>query len=383
MINIKINSNGACCGYIFQLEKKSTYAGCIKLDDMTTAVFVEGSYWIYLNLHSINSAPAPLEQQFEKLQKILDYLSLLGIQNSSVKIPLDYYFSWELQNEDYSLKLIETGIIQHCSRSGDISKLEVKNYHEGFRFFRFAQIAHDLLDSYRNLWLSFESLITTYTPRNKNESELDWYSRALKELEKISKDNELQNMLQNKPSKTLMRELYKDTRCLLFHSSKLIPHKIEEYERVKSSLKELTIIVLAIIKHHHSIHSRSSWMNPEIFIGDNIFKGMRLFVTDIAEEQGLNPEKFLELQENVIPDKVTHQITKKENYVEHRFTSNITIKNINSKILRRFSFANEDVELTVISLDEELSLENVSSLEIDSILNYVFIEKPRSYNYRI
>lgn len=389
MINIEKHSETACFGYIFRLEERSTYEGCIKLDVKTTAVLVENSYYIYLNLHSTIGASAPLEQQFEKLQKILDYLSLRGIQNSSVKVPFGHYFSWQLINGGYSLKLTKSSISQCSSTVGDISKLEVEHYHEGFRFFRFAQIAHDLYDSYRNLWLAFESLITTYTPRNKNESELSWYSRALGELEQKAKDNDLHNLLQKKSIEMLMRELYKDTRSLLFHSKdgeiKLIPHKIEEYERVKLSLTELTIIVSAILKHHHSIRSKSSWMNPDLFIDGykDLFKDVRLFVTDYAEEKGLDTDKFLELQENVVPDTVIHQIIKKDSHVEHRFTSNIAVKNIKSKTVRRFSFADENKELIVSTLDEELSLDGISCLEIDSILGISFIERPRSYNYRI
>lgn len=118
---------------------------------------------------------------------------------------------------------------------------------------------------YRNMWLSFESLITTHSPRKlisdkKYESEESWYSRALTELSEQYQNKELNDLLKDKPSTILIRRLYKDIRCQLFHSKHgektLIPHEIKQYERVKESLTELTIIVSAILKAKYGFRSK-------------------------------------------------------------------------------------------------------------------------------
>ena len=330
MINIGNNCEGSICGYIFKIEEKSSYDGIVRLDDATTVVFVANSYYIYLNLSSSATASNQLMEQFEKLQKALDYLSLRGIQNSSVKVPLGHYLYWKLTNDGYSIKLTERAISRGSATSGDISKLEVDKFHEGFRFFRFAQIAHDLFDAYRNLWLSFESLITTHTPRKLNdnrkyESEESWYCRAVTELAKTCQSIELNDLLKNKPSTKLMRGLYKDVRCSLFHSKygnrTLIPHKIEQYESVKASLTELTIIVSAILKHHYCIKSKISWMNPKIFIDgyQKQFDGMSLVVSDRADENIFCEEQFHELNKILSSDNVAHKARIMDNHVEHLF----------------------------------------------------------------
>jgi len=74
------------------------------------------------------------------------------------------------------------------------------NWHMAFRFYRLSQTSADVLESYRNLWLAFEALLSTaipirrittwqaralYTfaryrkPRPKRESETQWLRRAL------------------------------------------------------------------------------------------------------------------------------------------------------------------------------------------------------------
>ena len=60
-----------------------------------------------------------------------------GIQNASVRIPLGHYIFWNKTNNGYSIKLIEKTISKVSSTVGDISKLEVDEFHEGFRFYRF------------------------------------------------------------------------------------------------------------------------------------------------------------------------------------------------------------------------------------------------------
>lgn len=391
MIDIKKNCEGARSGYVFKLEERSGYEGTVTLDTATTVAFTKGSYYIYINSSAGAPASNTLMEQYESLQRALDYLSIRGIQYSSVKVPFSHYFYWQLLNNGYSLKLTDRAISRSSAKPGNISKLQVHPYHEAFRYFRFAQIAHDLYDAYRNLWLSFESLITTYSPRSgKAESEESWYCRALIDLAQTTKSKELSDLLQKRTDATLlMRELYKNTRCLLFHSkygeNKLIPHDLKLYESIKTSLAELTIIVTAIAKYHYSIQSNDSWMNPDIFIDSykDMFEGLRLVVSDLEYDEILPTERFNKLQPVVASFKVFHQTTKMDNHVEHLFTSNIAIDKVGSQQVRRFSFVKDDKELIAFTLDENLILENVSNLEIESILDFGFIGKPRTYDYRI
>ncbi|MFZ2168949.1 MAG: hypothetical protein WAW61_04845, partial [Methylococcaceae bacterium] len=381
-------------GHIFKLEDKSSYDGTVTLDDTTIAVFVSKSYYIYLNSSSLAPASNQLKEQFEKIQKALDYLSLRGIQNSSVKVPLGHYLYWQLTNDEYSIKLNERAISRFSTTSGDISKLEVDKYHKGFRFFRFAQIAHDLFDAYRNLWLTFEALVTTHTSRKSNnngkpESEEARYSRAVTELAQTCQNKELNELLKNKPVKNLMNGLYKDIRCSLFHSKHgektLIPHEIEQYESVKVSLTDLTIIVSAILQQHYCIRSKSSWMNPEIYIAGykDMFDGMSLFVSDCADEKILTEEQFQGLNRILSSSNVNHIAKIIDNHVEHLFNASIAVEKNSTQDIQRFSLAKEGKELFAFTLDEALNMDGVAHFEIESFLDFAYIEKPRTYDFRI
>lgn len=394
MIDIQKNCDGSACGHIFKLEEKSSYDGTVRLDDATTAVFVANSYYIYLNSCSLAPTCNHLLEQFEKSQMALDYLSLRGIQNSSVKVPLGHYLYWQLTNDGYSIKLSEKAISRCRTISGDISKLEVDNYHEGFRFFRFAQIANDLFDAYRNLWLSFESLITTHTPRKlknnrKHEPEESWYCRAVTELAQTCQSKELDNLLNNKPIQKLMRQLYKETRCSLFHSkygeTTLLPHKIEHYEGVKASLTDLTIIVSAILKYYYRVSPKFSWINPSSFIDsyEELFDDMNLIVSDYAYEGILCGKQFHELKGIFSSGNVTHKARIMNNHVEHLFNASVAIEKGNTQEIRRFTFSKESKELLVFMLDECLITGGVSNIEFESFLDFGHIERPRTYDYRI
>ena len=393
MINILNNSQDFKSGYILKLEKKSAYSGTVKVDNATSVVFVAGSYYIYLNSTSV-AVSSNLMEQFEKLQKALDYLSLRCIQDASIRIPLGHYFYWQLSHEGYLLKLTERSATNISFTYGDIPKLEIGNFHEGFRFFRFAQIAHDLYDAYRNLWLSFESLITTHTPRKVNtkgkpEPEASWYTRALNELAQTSKSKELNDLLTKESSKVVMNKLYKEIRCSLFHSkygkSVLIPHKIEQYERVKECLTELTIIVAAIFEYHYSIRLKSGWMTPNAFIhgSKGLFDGIRFVVSDHMDEKTLSGEQFKELNIIMSSDQVTHNATKMTNHVEQLLCAHVAVAKNKSLQIRRFAFANDNEEVTAFILDEELNTEGVSDIEIEQIINFGYVGKPRTYDFRI
>lgn len=387
MIDLEKNCKKFLCGYIFKLQKKSNYNGQIKLDKNTSAIFISNSYYVYIN--SKKAQLPQLAQLFEKLQKSLDYLSVRGIHNSAVKMPIEHFFFWKFLNHKYSLNLTNRTIIGTHTTIGDISNLEVKEYHEGFRFFRLAQIAHDLYDSYRNLWLSFESLITTCTPRQKGESEYSWYCRALTQFSDICKDHELKELLSKKDIDRLITELYKNIRCSLFHSkhgkSCLIPNKIEDYEEVKKSLRDLTILVLALIKYYYNLQSTSSWTNPDIFIDtyEKHFKGSHMLITDGQNEKEYEKKVLIELLKTTNTHKVSHEVVKKELNVEHKFLSNISIDRLNTTTIRKFSYVKDNQELLILTLEEQLGLKGISNLMVESLFDCKFIEKPRSYDYCI
>ena len=196
-------------------------------------------------------------------------------------------------------------------------------------------------------------------------------------------------MLKLKPAETLIQDLYKGMRCSLFHSKHndnyFVPHQMNYYENVKRSLSHLTVIVLAILEHHHSIRTKSSWVNPSILVDNykKLFEGLFLYVTDSDKETELSANELKKMKESEISNPVTHEITEKPTLIKHRLEGTLLSENTELTKIRRFSFVKENKELIVFTLDEELNFKGIKSVKIVSDLDLGFVEKPRSYDYRI
>ena len=395
MININENCGDSLSGFIFKLEKKSAYEGVLSINDLTKVKFVKNSFYVYLNSASIYSLN-DLDEQFEILQHALDYLSLRNIQNSSVRIPLNDYFFWNKVNGKYSITFISKAMSEIIQRgSQDISTLNVTAAHEGFRFFRFSQISYDLLDAYRYMWLSFESLITTHIERTlkkngKSESEEEWYRRAIQELAASCQCNDLKKILEKQTCKQLMKRLYNDLRCSLFHSKSgekvRIPHKKEQYESVKLSLTDLTIIVSSIVSYYYSIKTPFLYVNPCLLVDPyiDLFNGLVLVISDLDEAEVVLGGTLEGINFEYSTKNVSHNSKIQKTYVQHLFKACIKKdKCIEINEISRFSLCKNNKEMLVFLLDEKLSITGVSEVKVEFYYNFDHNSKPRTYNYHI
>lgn len=56
------------------------------------------------------------------------------------------------------------------------------SWHRSFRYYRLSQLAADVYEAYRNLYLSFEALMEALYPRQQNEREGAWIRRCFQQL---------------------------------------------------------------------------------------------------------------------------------------------------------------------------------------------------------
>ena len=54
-------------------------------------------------------------------------------------------------------------------------------HHIGFRYYRLAQSTEDLYDGFRNMYLAFEVLLSSKYPKARDEQEIEWLERGLRE----------------------------------------------------------------------------------------------------------------------------------------------------------------------------------------------------------
>ncbi|HEY4079666.1 MAG TPA: hypothetical protein VGM81_03145 [Burkholderiaceae bacterium] len=214
------------------------------------------------------------------LQEALDLHSMLGRADLSVKNTKDEYIAWWRNGTKNTLSFTSTttfsarvGTPQLVVRdaNGDIipSPVVTPQHHLAFRFFRQAQVSDDLYDSFRSMYLAFESLLSSRHPKG-NEQEIQWLHRA---LNASLVDLQLQAIC---PAGTvdcvpyLLARIYKNARLPLFHAKggrTYFAPGGNEADRVivQSGLSVLAEIVIRMAAAWHSTRRRGGWVNLKLF----------------------------------------------------------------------------------------------------------------------
>lgn len=119
-------------------------------------------------------------QGTELLQQALDLHSMLGGSDLQVKDTVDEYICWWKEGNKRVASLTSTatfsarvGNVQLVVRDAQGNVVPpvqvVPQHHIGFRFFRLAQVSDDLYDAFRNMYLAFESLLSTRHPKGREQ----------------------------------------------------------------------------------------------------------------------------------------------------------------------------------------------------------------------
>lgn len=87
-----------------------------------------------------------------------------------------------------------------------------------FRYYRLSQLAADVYEAYRNLYLSFEAIVESLFPRQQNEREGAWIRRCFQTLHQKYDLTVFAPEGHSAPNEYLFGTLYESTRCNLFHS---------------------------------------------------------------------------------------------------------------------------------------------------------------------
>lgn len=198
---------------------------------------------------------------YETAQKGLDFLSVTGKADMSIRDAMDESLVWWREDEVQVLRVIGTA----RSGFGVYAEVEVRDefgnvkpppempspvYHECLRYFRLAQVTDDLFDAYRNLWLSLEMLLSSRVPKAGHEGV--WLRKALTQAHD---DLDLTQAFQASGCDVvadIINELYKNARLPLFHAKAsekvFVPHSLRDRETVSEALRKLSRLLLFLIE---------------------------------------------------------------------------------------------------------------------------------------
>jgi hypothetical protein len=137
-----------------------------------------------------------------------------------------------------------------------------------FRYFRLSQTTSDLVDSYRNMYLAFESLLGFIVPQNLSatgkpkEKEGSWLMRALSHIDKDVPLLSYATQGHQNPVQAVFDDIYSGTRTQVFHSKPgrptLLPHSFLTRQAVMESLERLGRLYLDLLRHYSSLSRPAS-----------------------------------------------------------------------------------------------------------------------------
>ena len=134
--------------------------------------------------------------------------------------------------------------------------------HESLNHFRRSQATEALFESFREMYLAFESLLSWRIPKKSREHDVDWLKRALSDADHhLGLSSKRLPQWTDLPSE-FYRDIYVAARCGVFHSKdarqNLYPHRIADRELVASALERLGQIVILLFRE---------WLNVQISTG--------------------------------------------------------------------------------------------------------------------
>lgn len=213
-------------GAIFRLAQK---ANPIQIN------FDQGHVWIpecgtSIEVALRNVAQDPHIEAYSKAEQILDFLAAESYQAGAISDPLREYAVWQRESGETRLRYVTTSrlalqmqltaVISDASGVERTQETPVRRWHPSHAYFRHSQIADNLHDAYRYLFLALEALLSELYPWRKGMSESVWLTAALMHVTS-GYGLDLSKYLARpggNPCRRFLKEQYAARRCALFHA---------------------------------------------------------------------------------------------------------------------------------------------------------------------
>jgi hypothetical protein len=147
-----------------------------------------------------------------------------------------------------------TAVVTDAEGNVQAQPAPVSFWHESMRYYRQAQLAEDVFDSFRSLWLAFENVLDFFQPQKVGEREVAWLKRALTALDgSIGLDQFLPPSATERPVDAAYTYLYDEVRTHLFHA-KASRRPLLPFEKTGTNLlaqrhQQLTRLYLRLLEH--------------------------------------------------------------------------------------------------------------------------------------
>ncbi|MFV9691903.1 MAG: hypothetical protein ACNY01_13200, partial [Desulfobacteria bacterium] len=244
------------------LLARSPRNGAVVSCDGGEAEVSQDSAYVVARFNGADNSETAMNQGLELAQAGLDLMSIMGTADLfTQKSTEEYLLSWRTEGQQV-VRIHSTTTLSFTVNSPTISVRDlygnevtkeptIPAHHLAFRYFRLSQTSDDLYDAFRNMYLSFELLLSSKHPPRSREREREWLERGIASADQ---DLDLGKFLRPKPQNLvheIIERVYTSARLPLFHAKAgrcvLAPHGSEEKrQKLFGALELLTQIVLAM-----------------------------------------------------------------------------------------------------------------------------------------
>jgi hypothetical protein len=197
--------------------------------------------------------------------------------------------------------------------------------HDAFRFIRMSRTADDLYDSYRNLFLAFECILSDIRPQQRRvmprrwfgllpvvaiapmEGERDWFNAALGAAEALAPLTDLTPANVTNHKRWVFEKMYEQQRCALMHAKQgrnrgyLLPQAQIDRSELVDSLGKLHSYISTLIGVHLGVHRSqgtfmSAWTKGQL--SQSFLRERGVVLSD-------DPQPLVRQGENYISDDAT------------------------------------------------------------------------------
>jgi hypothetical protein len=326
-------------GGIFLLHKPPRYSESVSLDGWTTTVVSDERAVITRGPSNAGNFTEILTRAMEMANQGLDYMSVTGQADCAIREASDDCLVWWYDRS--------TGGVTMRSRIVPTLSLDLRfemtatvtdpngvvqpspppptpMLHDAFRFIRMSRTTDDLYESYRNLFLAFECLLSDIRPQQRRsartrwlgllppakntpsswESESVWFKAALDSAEALAPLHDLtpDNITNHK--KWIFRRMYQEQRCALMHAKQgrnqgyFLPQGQVDRRDLIESLGKLSWYVGSLIEAHLGVRrSRGSFMSAYMK-GEFAKSSIRQHVSVVSDD----PKPLIRYGQNFISD---------------------------------------------------------------------------------
>jgi hypothetical protein len=248
--------NGATAGGAFRLSQRATASATEAIDGWEVEI-AAGSMIVVSRGGGAKSYAEARTLALAAANKGLDFLCLRGQEPLAIRHAAGEHISWWMEGQESVVRVLSAPTVTfHVGRPTILGGIQVAPpppaWQESARYFRLSQLAEDLFDSFRNLYLALESILDHIAPQRTTPYEREgvWFLRALGEAGKLIDLAAHAQPGSTDPVAALFDELYLSTRNLIFHAkssrASLLPHSTADRNAVEETMRRAAHLYLSL-----------------------------------------------------------------------------------------------------------------------------------------